>query len=213
MITVGDITTNALNLLGDPAAARWTKARLYGYIGPAARQIASIRPDMAGTQVTATLVAGSKQTVPDTLLMFGGAVSNSDGSVIRNSDAVMMDAGYPDWRTVTQSATIKDCMYRADRPGQFEVYPPAIVSTEIVVSGVAAIADVDGDDDTIPLDQSMETGLLHLTLYYAYMENTGATGGANPAIASAHLQQAIQAIGGDAASRLTFPPKHKGIEE
>lgn len=206
---VGTLIDKALTLLGDKTGKRWGRTTMYGHAGQAARLIAAMRPDLfPSATVPHTLLAGADQIVPATLEVFQGAATVG-GVPIRNTDKQILDDALPEWRAMP-AGTTTDCLFDANFPRQFHVYPPATAGNSIVLRGVAAIADPTTDNDELPTNGVSESALIFLMMALAYSENTGTA--ATQAKAELYESKANQLLGVEKQIRRTSPPKQQAGE-
>jgi hypothetical protein len=208
-----------VDILVDPLGVRWPASELVRDLNDMQRAVALVRPDATAASWTHTLVAGTLQTLPATdalLIEFTNLTAGAKSSV-RQTKRELLDAIEPDWRSQTQTATIKHYIYDPRHPRRFEVYPPAIAGTQLdgIVSryptDVAAPASpgllyttVTGD---ISLADEFKNALIHLVAYRAYMK--AAEFANEPEIATAHLQFALREVGEGLLAQLNAKPSLK----
>ena len=145
---VSDITYRVRTLLNDIDSIRWLDAELVVWINDAQKIVAMMRPDASVTIGLATLVVGTKQTLPSGGLRLLDVIRNigSDGitagRAIRIVDREVMDSTNELWHSATTVATIKNYVYDNRSPTVFYVSPPAIAGTKIEVMYSTSPAEI-----------------------------------------------------------------------
>lgn len=193
------------DFLTDLTGDRFPASLLVRALNNMQRAISVARPDSTATNRTATLAAGVEQVLAATDQALIEWTNNVAGSktAVRQCQREDLDAIEPTWRNATQSATIVHFMYDPRHPRRFDVYPPAIVGTQIAGIVSAYPTDVaapsgDGKSYTtvsgnISLADEFAPALKHLTAYAAYAKD--AEYAANAALAAQHLELAVGMVG------------------
>jgi len=206
------------DLLLDVNGTRWPATTLVRHLNDMQRAIVAARPDAGASSSTLTLLAGSAQVLPATAMALIDVRANSSGTkaAVRQCRVEDLDAIEPTWRNATQAATIVHFMYDPRHPRRFDVYPPAIVSTQVeaIVSayptdvstpGGALYSTVSGN---IGVPDEFKQALVHLTTYLAYLKD--AEYGANAALAKVHLDAAVAMVGEQLRAQLMASPDSQG---
>lgn len=134
--TAQSIIKRAATVLKDKTSVRWQAAELVEWLIDFERELAVFRPDAFATTEAVALVAGHKQTLPETCARLIDIPSNATGTKLPISkvERSELDATEPGWRALPQASEIQSYMHDMDRtPLLFEVYPPAIVGTQVDV--------------------------------------------------------------------------------
>ena len=134
-ITAQSIVKRAATVLKDKTGVRWPADELVEWLTDFERELAVFRPDAYATIEALALVAGHKQSLPDTCARLIDIPSNATGTKLPISkvERAEMDAAKPGWRATTAADEIKHFMHDIRTPLRFEVYPPAIVNTSVEV--------------------------------------------------------------------------------
>ncbi|MFN9029646.1 MAG: DUF6682 family protein [Betaproteobacteria bacterium] len=204
-ITAQSIVDKAQTILQDTPGMRWSDSELLGWLNDGQREICSLRPSAKTRSATLTLVAGTRQTLPDSATMLIEVMRNmpggSPGAAIRKTDRETLDSFVPGWHTLSPVATLQNFAYDPSVPEQFWVYPPAVASTQIE----AVIAERPTDvalANPIDLDDMYSNALMDYVLYRGYSKDAEHEG--NRALAVAYRQSFENTLGlkatGDAAA-------------
>lgn len=216
-VAAQSIIQDAQTILIDTTGTRSPASELVRHLNDMQHAIRAARPDATATSATLTLLAGVLQTLPSTaaaLIELTNLAAGTKGA-LRQCRREDLDAILPGWRAATQSATITDYVYDPRHPRRFEVYPPAIVSTQ--VEGIVSAYPIDvgapsGDGKSyttvsgnIGLPDEYRVPLLHLVLARAYLKDHKALG--NAALAKMHLDMAVSMVGEELRNHVGMQPK------
>lgn len=135
-ITASSIVRRVVETLQDNTSIRWPVNQLVRYLNDGQREIYKYRPDSMAANVSQTLVAGTKQTLPTGAQRLIDITRNTAGPAVRICSREILDAQVPAWHQLTGVATIQHFMYDIRDPLKYYVYPPATTSAslELVVS-------------------------------------------------------------------------------
>lgn len=186
--------------LQDTAYVRWSQAVLLGYLNDAQAAIVLARPDANAVIGNATLIAGTKQSLPTGGLRLldvyrnmgvGGA---TPGRRVRMSLRNPHEAVSPNWSTATSSLVIEEVFYDDRVPLTFWTNPPATVNATIQMgySKAPTVLTVPGSDN-IELPDVYRTPIEEWMFYRAYSQNVQAQGGR--ARANEHLKNFYVLLG------------------
>jgi len=168
------------------------------WINDAQREIALLKPDASAANDTVTLVAGTKQTIPDGGNRLLKAVRNMSAGIggagrraVRLVDREVLDAQTPDWHDpsvagdAAHAAVVKHYIYDESNPRNFYVYPGVSGSAylEIIYSANPTVVDQAGD---LSIPDIFANAIMNYVLYMAYMKDAEFAGNANRA--SSHYQ-------------------------
>lgn len=171
-----EIIDRARIVLNDTDGVRWLNAELFKWINDGQRVIALVRPDSVVSNISLTLVAGTKQSLPTEALRLMDVVRNlsvsgAGGRSIRHVDRDVLDTVNPDWHTETQTGTIKNYVYDNRDPKTFYVYPPAQANTKVEVLYSKNPTDVAATTDALSVADIYADPLLNYVLYRAYSKD------------------------------------------
>lgn len=191
-------------ILQDETNVRWPRAELLKWLNDSQREIVLARPDSLAENATITLVAGSKQSIPNTAIQLLDVVRNVNGRSIRLVPRSIMDAQQPDWHQQTQSAVIKHYMFDARDPKHFYVYPPASSGAQVEAIYSTAPADVASEANAISLNDVYANAMTDYILYRAYLKDADYAGNAQRA--AAHYSAFAQSIQAKTQTDLSVSP-------
>lgn len=211
---VSDVINRARILLNDTDATgyRWTNAELIDYINDAQLMIAVARPDSSIGSATATLVAGTKQSLPAEGFRLQDVIrnikaDNSPGRAIRIADRDTLDMFEPNWHSKTPASEIKHYVYDEANPLEFFVYPPAAAGTKIEIRFTKRPAVVTQTDNDLSLTSAYFEPTLMYVMYRSYLKDLEFAG--NAALASQYLQAASGMLGVKLTKDNAFSPRVK----
>lgn len=198
-VSVQSVIDRVQTVLQDTTGVRWPVVdELVLWVNDAQREIALLKPDASAANETVTLVAGTKQSIPDDgnrLLKAVRNMSAASGGTgkrsVRLVNREVLDAQTPDWHdpSVTgdaaHTAVVKHYLYDEANPRNFYVYPGVQGSAylEIIYSGnpeSVALAD------NLSIPDIFANAILNYVLYMAYMKDAEFAGNAQRA--STHFQ-------------------------
>jgi len=198
------IVKRAATILKDETAIRWPADELVGWLIDFERALAEYRPDAFATVEPVALLGGVQQVLPTTCARLIDIPSNTAGTMaaISKADRAELDAVEPGWRAGAQVAAIQHYMHDTRTPLLFEVYPPAILGTQVNVEFSKYPAAL-----TVPAagsDYTAVTGDLHApdryadaaldyVLYRAFSKDSELT--VNAARAQTHYQAFAMSMG------------------
>lgn len=199
-IALNDIVNVAETILLDTGNDRWSAADLCTFGSYAETAIVLRKPDAYVKNLAFILVAGTKQTISDAILIFDifrnmGTAGTTPGTVITKVEKGVMDAVLPSWHTADASATVKHWMYDPDDPQTFLVYPPQPTSGFGYVDGKwSAFPPAITVGSNITLDDIYREPILDYILFRAYSVD-GALAPNAAQRATAHAQLFLNSIG------------------
>jgi hypothetical protein len=197
-------------------AYRWATTELLKWLNDGQRFIVVVRPDVAATTYTLTLVDGTKQTLPaDGLRLLDVVRNTTTNKAVRYVDRHILDTSVPDWHAVRTSFSVTNWVYDNRVPLTFYVYPPAKVGTtlDIVYSKVPTpLLETNTPYDeaallaqTIALPDIYAEPLLNYVLFRAYSKETEAAN--NPQLATAYMALLSSQLGMKTAIDVAFSPE------
>lgn len=173
-IVASAIISKASIVLQDTTPTRWPVAELLGWLNDGQREICVAMPELSTTLGNITLVAGTKQTLPNGAMGLLRIVRNmglsgaAPGLAPRKVAQELLDATAPDWHTQTPATAIKHYVYDVRAPKVFYVSPPSVVNNTLEALYTTPPADIASAVSTITLDDIFEPALLDYVLYRAY---------------------------------------------
>lgn len=209
---VSDVISRVRSILNDADATgyRWSDAELIDATNDAQRLIALYRPDSCPANTVATLVAGSKQTIPSGGFRLMDVIRNiaSDGTTpgrsIRIAERDTLDAYDPYWHTNTKKSEVKNFVYDERNPTVYYVNPPvnAGVKVEILYSKYpTALA---GSNDDLTVTDAYLEAIVNYVLFRAYSKE--ADFGANAQLAQGYLALFSAVVGAKTQKDVAFSP-------
>lgn len=144
------------NELSDQQKTTWSDADLIIKLNEAVGLVALVRPSVTAKIVTATLVDGALQEIPDDGLRFIKLLNNvrSDGALgraISYFDVRMLNNAKPDWQRIPASTQIHEYGFDEALERNFYVYPSAIAGMQVQLVYSAQPVAVTDIADTFPL--------------------------------------------------------------
>ncbi|MGB2145960.1 MAG: DUF6682 family protein [Vibrio toranzoniae] len=209
-VTVQSVIDRVQTVLQDTTGVRWPiEAELVLWVNDAQREIALLKPDASAANETVTLVAGTKQAIPDDgnrLLKVVRNMSAASGGTgkrsVRLVNREVLDAQTPDWHDpdvggdAAHAAVVKHYLYDEANPRNFYVYPgvKGDAFLEIIYSANPSVVDQDGN---LSIPDIFANAVLNYVLYMAYMKDAEFAG--NNQRASTHYQLFTASVNGKGA--------------
>ena len=188
-------------ILQDPSNVRWSSADLLQYINDGEKVILVLKPDAYMLDTTFVLVAGVRQSIPASGVVFRDSPVNmgTDGTTQGHSIAFIdkdeLDIHNPDWPTDDAAASVIRVIYNQDDPKKFYCYPPQPTSGFGYLRWpYAAIpADIAAASNSINLDDIYKEPLIQWCLYKSYSRDS--KDAANKALADAAENRFYRLLG------------------
>jgi hypothetical protein len=212
LITGTQIFTRAGRILNDETNVRWSSAELLDLLNSGQRAIALIKPNVSVSTQNLSLVAGTKQSLPDNIIALDELVRNinaddSAGPAILPIEKVLLDNSFPGWHTSTPSATVTFYCYDLKSPDIYWVFPPQPTATAQKVEAIMEVlpANVATAANPISLDDIYEPPLLEYILYRCFLKDSE-VGSLNYQRAMGHYQTMLELLNiKSAAERMEGP--------
>lgn len=194
-IMVQDVVTRVRDATLDntEGGIRWVDEELIRYVNDASQAIVQLKPSAHPTNTTMQLAAGTLQQAPEDAIFILDVVRNVGGKAVRFVDRGVLDAGHPDWHTVTPETQIRHYMMEMHDPTRFYVYPPADGTGEIEIVYSSEPDNVTELGDTLPLAATYINAYVDYVLYRAYSKD--ADFAANRELATWYYQSFSQGLG------------------
>lgn len=215
--TAADVMRRASTILQDADAVHWTAVELCDWLNEGMRAIVTIKPNAKTESMVLSLVSGTKQSLPENVMILskivrnvGGAPGNLPGKAIRTlARREIIDAQIPEWHSTSglaYSAVVDMAFQDPMSPREFYVVPGNTGTGRIeAIVGIlptpvprpsSGVLDVSSYGATVPLADEYQGILLDFVLFRAFSKDSAAPDAANRA--QAHLvlaNQSLQALG------------------
>ncbi|MAY41677.1 MULTISPECIES: DUF6682 family protein [unclassified Neptuniibacter] len=186
--TVGDIVSGARRILSDDDEVRWSNVELIQWLNECYAVLTRVKPSECTVSEALTLVAGTKQTIPDDAERLIEISHNTAGSmgVIDLISRKELDAVLPTWHSEPETEDIEHYIFDEMVPNEFFVSPPALNTAEVyaylikVPSSHSKILAV-SEDDPISVKDSMAPMLIDYILFRAFSKDADHASYANRA--------------------------------
>jgi hypothetical protein len=210
-IAVSKVLSRTDDLLLDEDRVRWLLAERLRWVNDSMGAILNRRPAAFSITEVHSLVAGTKQTIPDGGSVLLDVVRNiasngtTAGRVIRRTDRQLLDDADPDWHTKTAKAAIKNYTFDDRVPKVFYCYPPAIAGTKVEVMHAKLPTPVseEGETGDIEIDGEYLEAVVN---YVCYRCNLKDSEYASPAAAMAYYQAFEAALGVKSQAEVAASP-------
>ena len=191
------VINRAAVLLQDTTNVRWPRLELLDWLNDAALQIVMLRPDSSVANASVTLIAGTKQSIPEAGLRLLDVIRNVTGRAVRLVSREILDAQNPDWHTSAGAAVIKHYSVDLRDPKRFYVFPPATASAAVeVLYSVPPTACAD-ETSTVGISDIYVNQIVDLMMFRAYSKDAEYAG--NAAKADACMKRAMDLLGAKTA--------------
>lgn len=201
-LLVDDLLERASRLLNDESRTRWTSTELIEWINDGQFAICALHPAAYSSEVTVTLVAGVRQTLPSgSTKLLGPVLNDSDDSVATHCDRNALDAAMPDWRSSTYAdATVVHYMYDpGSDPLEFVVYPAQPAATTATLTVVTAQNPPAATAaSSLPLEEKYREPLLNYMLYRAFSKDAEEGSGQMAQAFFSAFNDSMAKVGGNA---------------
>lgn len=206
-VSVQSIVDRVQITLQDTTGVRWpVTSELVLWVNDAQREIALFKPDASAKNTTVTLVAGTKQAIPNdgnrllrVVRNMSAAVDGTGARAVRIVDREVLDAQSPTWHdpTVTgdaaHGAIVKHYIYDDSNPTNFYVYPGVTGSAFVEIIYSANPVSVT-QNDNLDIPDIYANAVVNYVLYSAYMKDAEYAG--NSQRAANHYQLFMSSITG-----------------
>lgn len=223
-VTVQSVIDRVQKTLQDTTGVRWPVVdELVLWVNDAQREIALLKPDASAKNTTITLVAGTKQEIPNDgnrllrVVRNMSAASNGVGKrAVRIVQREVLDAQTPDWHdpTITGDAAhagvVKHYIYDEQNPRNFYVYPGIAATSsayvEIIYSANPATVAQNGNLD---IPDIFANAVMNYVLYMAYMKDAEYAG--NNQRAASHFQLFTTSVTGKGQVDALTTPNYDAV--
>lgn len=215
---MGTITGQAIidrattEIMNDADKARFSLVSSLAWLNEAIRYVCSIKPSAYARPVEATLVAGTYQNLPDGVNQIVRPAHAGDlttpGRSLTLATYKQLDAVDPDWRSMTKTTKVRHIITSNALPEIYEVYPPALAGTKIVLH-CGLIPDEIAAADAIPFDDTYDSTLVDLLLSRLYQKSAEYAGEAG--LAASYMQSAMTRLAAAGQSETANQPEVKAV--
>jgi hypothetical protein len=178
-------------IIFDTAKTRWPDIEKLEYLNDGQRQLVLFKPDAFVVNDVYSLVAGTKQRIPDGTNLFQNASSatldegialvkvvrnmgtngTTAGAVISPVGADFFDNYNPDWHSESQVAAVKNYIFDDSDPTRFYVSPPNTGTGYVEVAYSAVPGNVETVATAITLRDVYRDALRDYILYRCYAKD------------------------------------------
>lgn len=153
-ITVSTVITNVKRVLQEVAedGVRWSNNELLAWLNEAYQAIVQIKPDASSVNARMQLLAGTRQSIPESGLRLIDVVrntaENSEKMGVLVTTRRALDTVRRSWHADPQSIDIEQFIFDDEDPVHFYVYPPASPEAELeIIYAAVPPAHADEYDD------------------------------------------------------------------
>lgn len=212
-IPVNSILKRVSIVLNDEEFVRWTEAELIDWLNDCAAAIIIRRAAAFALTTNLTLVAGTKQNLPDSMVQLLDVVRNikaggTPGRPIGMVDRKLLDDSDPDWHSAKTSATIVNYTHDLRAPRTFYVYPPASAGQLIEVLAAALPATVTTVNDMFGIGTEYIEAIVHYLCYRSMSKDSEYGQGA---MASAYFSAFKDALGTQTQAAQATAPESASV--
>ena len=206
-LVAGDLVVEIATLLGDEYLidtndyVRWQTADLLGYLHDACMEVINLKPQSNVAEIVLPLVSGTRQLLPDPIIMLRTVVCNLNSTRQAGSNPPVIDADalfdvLPNIHSDTPGDIVSICGYSHQAPKVLYVYPPQPVATDraLLVSVVLAPLPLVDGSAVLPLGREYGPALVDYVCYRCYQHDTEAGSAERSAKFLADFSAKIQAV-------------------
>jgi hypothetical protein len=200
-MTAAELIDRAALALQDTGNVRWKRPELLDHLNAGQRETVIRKPTAYARLSTATLVAGTVQTLPTTdgtgavdPIQLIDVLRNACGRAVRVIERDLMDLHNADWHSTPQGKLVQHYMVNVMDPKRFLVYPPndGTGCLEVVYSATPPALTTEAA--VIALDDIYQDALLDYMLYRAFSKD--AEYAADPARAAQRYAAFVSSLDG-----------------
>lgn len=167
----------------DTGKVRWSDQELLLWLSDGQRSVVAIAPSASAKTDLHTLVAGSKQTLPEQAHMLLSVLRNVDpatsapGRAVRVTSAEVLDTHNPNWHAAAQSQFVRHYVYDPAVPKTFYVWPPNDGNGKIELTYSLDPPDLVALNDPIMVQNLYQTALTDYLLYRMHSKDSDFSAG------------------------------------
>lgn len=210
-IRVSDIALRVGDLLLDEDHIRWPLAEIIRWANEAMGAILNRHPQAFSRVSVMSLVAGTKQTLPEGGVSLLDVVRNiaddgvTPGSAIRRTDRQQLDDAMSDWHLIKPKKAVRQYMHDDRMPTVFYVYPPVVADVKVELVDTMLPAEVAEDDEDGEFDCRVEYTEAVVN-FVCYRCNSKDADFANGQIAGGYYQAFEAALGVKTQAQMAASP-------
>ena len=190
---VSELLASAQSILNDAQAVTYTEPELLKGVSLGCNAVSIHRPDASSTVSDVSLVAGSRQSLPDGGLRILDVLGNASGTAVRLVNMQDIDAALPDWRSLNTTTDVQEVMVDERAPGVFWVYPANNGNGSLSTIYTTTPATVTSPDDDLPVTDKYAPVVLEWLLYLMFSRDSERS--PNQTRASTHKQTFFDLLG------------------
>ncbi len=170
-----DVIERARIILQDAGADYWEQSELPKWLTDGRMQAYDLRPVLYESTDTVSLVGGAVQEVPGGSRYLFEVIKNVSHFRQRRITLVedeTLSRHRPMWRSSTPAQEILHYLYNTNRPGQFEVYPPARdgVTVEVSYAKIPVEIATYNSETELKEEGTYAQALVDYVLYRAFLK-------------------------------------------
>ena len=171
-VTAQTLINRAAYVLEDTGNVSWTRIELLGWLNEGQSQVVAYSPGANTDRAELSLVAGTKQTLPNDTIVLVDVPRNTNGPVVRVVGREILDNAPVDWHTTTPTKLVKNYVYDANDQYTFYVYPPNNGAGQVTIVYARVPDQLTSEAQFIEVDDSYQAAILDFMLYRAYSKDT-----------------------------------------
>lgn len=180
-VTCAQVISFVSRQLQDMTNVVWPAAVLLTYLNYAVREIVDLKPEANTVLGLVTMVAGTRQTIPDGWNILINAKRNmgsngtTPGRAITQLPRLLLDSALPDWNTWPTAAEVRHIATDDRDPLHFDVFPPQPANTAQKIEAIGSKYPTKATDpvyDGFPLPDQYEVPAADYMIYRALYEST-----------------------------------------
>ena len=215
-IKVQEIADRIQSALRDAGQDNWAEDVIYLAIYEAEKVIVNYRPDAYPVNAVLTCVAGITQTLvgltpaPNRLLdVKYNRAGDVDGRSVKRISQGDLDAIKPNWRSASQSTTVREFMHDDREPLIFYTNPPAASGAKLQISysAIPAVYGTVGVNTVVSVTDMYEPMILEWALYRLFGHDVEGT--VNLSRSSQHLNTFQNMMGIKVQADLANSPRNQ----
>lgn len=179
MVAASAIITRARLQAIDTGRTRWSDEELLLWLSDGQRAVVALAPSASAKSDVVTLVAGTKQALPDEAHMLLSVLRNVDpttaapGRAVRVASREVLDTHNPDWHAATcKSQLVHNYVYDPAEPRTFYVWPPNTGNGKIELSYSLDPPDLPTVDSSITVQPLYQTALTDYLLFRMHSKDS-----------------------------------------
>ena len=209
-LTTTQITQRVSVLLQDVAHVRWPIAEQLSYLTDGVRELCVLKPDACAKTATLSLVAGTRQTLPDDGVSLIDVIRNTVGDkrAPRRAYRELLDAYDPLWHASTPAQVVQHYTFDAQNQRVLHVYPPNTGTGALEIVYAAAPAEL-AEGDSLGVSDVWVPTLVNYVLYRCYSKDAEYAG--NATLAAAYYTAFSNQLAGKTGAETAVDPNRNAV--